>query len=139
MSYLGYKITKGGIKMYTEEIMKLKVCIECRKEIQIGQKVVLIYKDRINEYWVHTEKCLADYSKFLTDPEGLERGDIIGICDCCDKPVRHKDKYDLLRLESRFGSDTFSEIIPSEDDALSFMHMECLDKAARGESVHSQS
>ena len=121
-----------------EELMELKVCVECNKAIQVGQKMVLIYRDRRYECWVHAGKCFTDYSKFLTDPKELERGDIIGLCDCCNRPVRHKDEYDLLRLDSRFGSDIFSEIIPSEDDALSFTHMECLHKAARGESAHSK-
>ena len=114
--------------MFNEEHMGLERCIDCRKEIQVGEKTVLIFEDRFGKNWVHAGECFVNYSKSLTDPKEVERGEIIGVCDFCTKPVRQKDKFDILRIESGIvARDSFFTTIP-QNDAISFMHAECIDK-----------
>jgi len=72
-------------------------CIECDKEIQPEEKVVLMYKDGADECWIHAEPCLATYKKLLDSPEAKKQGIIIGLCDSCHKPIREKQDYTVGR------------------------------------------
>ena len=114
--------------MFNEERMGLERCIECREEIQVGDKMVLIFEDRFGKNWVHAGECFVNYSKSLTDSKEIECGEIIGICDICTKPVRQKDDFEISR--TAFGAkaqDIFFTTIP-QNDAISFTHVKCIDE-----------
>ena len=114
--------------MFNEERMGLERCIECREEIQVGDKMVLIFEDRFGKNWVHAGDCFVNYSKSLTDSKEIERGEIIGVCDFCTKPVREKDKFEISRMGlGGTAQDSFFTTIP-QNGAISFMHAECIDE-----------
>ena len=115
--------------MFNEERMVLDRCIECGKEVAIGEKVVLIYEDSLGKYWAHVGECFTSHSKSLADPEDMKRGFIIGICGRCGKPVRDEELYVAERLR---GLDEYAEYMgcttfPRGED-IGFHHKECPDK-----------
>ena len=119
--------------MFNEEQMALEICVECHKEIAVGEKMVLIYRDDFVAYWVHAGQCFENYSKALTSPSAISAGYIIGICEVCLKPVRTKQEFTVARNYPPWVGITEEEVmlfnttypISKNGHNICFVHKEC--------------
>ena len=106
---------------------------ECHAEIQLGEKVEFVYNNVGLEHLVHAGECLERYKMSLTSAEAIKKGVIIGFCGYCQKPVREKDQYVVIRnhgwgygLEKKEENPVYITL-PSEGD-ISFVHKKCEDE-----------
>ncbi len=111
----------------------MRLCVNCKTEVMDGEDCVPVYKDEESEDVLDVGQCFTEYNKELCGKEAISRGDILGLCIVCLKPVRQKDRHGVTVLSSldtsKFEDGTLIEswltVVPNKN-SLHFSHDDCI-------------